>query len=247
MSDMDRAGSNSIEELFGAEFAKELNSLLEQEPEKNSAQAPAAQPSEPPQKGDTEEETVQSLFLGYLHDITVILSVLLLIFPLLFRVVQVNGTSMNKTLYNGDYLLLLSSTFYNNPKRGDVIVASKQSFDNGKPIIKRVIATEHQIVDIDFKQGIVTVDGVVLDEPYILEPTHIYEGVNFPLVVPDGCLFVMGDNRNDSKDSRSPQIGMIDTREVVGKVLLLFLPGTNMAGSTLGLMPFDISRIGVID
>ena len=128
---------------------------------------------------------------------------------------------------DGDYLLLLSSTFYHNPKQGDIIVASKDSFKNGEPIIKRVIATEGQEVNIDFGRGIVDVDGGPLDEPYITAPTTLFEGVSFPLVVDKGCVFVMGDNRNDSKDSRSPEIGLVDKREIIGKAVLLVLPGKN--------------------
>jgi len=138
-------------------------------------------------------------------------------------------------------LLLLSNTFYKDPKAGDIIVASKESFENGAPIVKRVIATENQIVDIDFVNGIVKVDGVVLDEPYISSQTTLPEGMTFPLVVEKGCIFVLGDNRRDSKDSRSPEIGLIDTRQVVGKVIFLFLPGTNH-----GFAERDFGRIGVV-
>lgn len=166
-------------------------------------------------------------FLSYLHDVACLLAGLVMVFLLLFRVVVVSGTSMNSTLLDGDYLLVLSNTFYQNPQRGDIIVASKQSFDDGAPIVKRVIATEGEKVDIDFKSGIVYVNDVALDEPYTLTPTNEYEGITFPLVVDEGCLFVMGDNRNGSKDSRHPDIGLIDKREVLGKVFFLFFPGTN--------------------
>ena len=184
----------------------------------------------------------QGTLLMYLHDLVYLLSGLILVFLLLFRVVVVSGTSMNNTLMDGDYLLLLSSTFYQDPQQGDIIVASKESFDNGAPIVKRVIATEGQVVDIDFDAGIVYVNGVALDEPYTLTPTDNYEGTGFPLEVPDGCLFVLGDNRNGSKDSRHPEIGFIDKREVLGKVFFLLLPGTNH-----GEEEKDFGRIGVVD
>lgn len=166
----------------------------------------------------------------------------LLIFAFLFRVVVVSGPSMNATLLNGDYIILLSNTFYKDPKAGDVIVASKHSFDDGEPIIKRVIATEGQQVDIDFENGIVYVDGNAIKEPYINAPTNLYEGVSFPLTVEEGCLFVMGDNRNKSKDSRSPDIGLIDRREVIGKALFLVFPGKENVESTR-----DFGRIGGIN
>lgn len=185
----------------------------------------------------------QVTLVSYLHDLVFMLAILIVTFLLLFRVVVVSGTSMNNTLYNGDYLLLLNNVFYHDPQYGDIIVASKESFDDGAPIVKRVIATEGQTVDIDFDKGIVYVDGMALDEPYTMTPTNVDEGMSFPLVVDEGCLFVMGDNRNGSKDSRSPEIGLVDKREIIGKVLLLFLPGTNTERSPREL---DWSRVGLI-
>jgi len=163
--------------------------------------------------------------LSYLRDFVLWLTGVLLIFILLFRVVVVSGPSMNTTLTNGDYIILLSNVFYGQPKQGDVIVASKASFKSGEPIIKRVIATEGQYVDIDFDLGVVFVDGIPLDEPYTLTPTNLQEGTQFPLTVDEGCIFVMGDNRNESKDSRDPEIGLIDCRQVLGKAIFLLMPG----------------------
>jgi len=184
--------------------------------------------------------------LMYLHDLVYLLSAVVLIFILLFRVVVVSGTSMNDTLMDGDYLLLMGNMFYRDPQQGDIIVASKESFDNGAPIVKRVIATEGQWVDIDFKAGIVYVGEdqehmVPLDEPYTKTPTTLQEGVTFPLQVSEGCIFVLGDNRDGSRDSRDPVIGLIDEQEVLGKVLFLFVPGTNK-----GQVAMDFGRIGVI-
>ena len=206
--------------------------------------APAEQQQEQkPRRTETKEDQMpwQKSLVLYMHDIVLLFSAVIVIFLLFFRVVVVSGTSMNNTLYDGDFLLLISNAFYKEPKAGDVIVASKKTFDNGAPIVKRVIATEGQIVDIDFERGIVYVDNVALEEPYIKNLTTMYEGVNFPLLVEEGCIFVLGDNRGDSKDSRSPEIGLIDTRQVVGKVIFLFLPGTNR-----GHEKFDLGRIGVV-
>lgn len=180
----------------------------------------------------------------YLHDVIYYLIVILVLFLLLFRVVVVSGTSMNMTLYNGDYLLLLSNTFYRNPQQGDIVVISKESFDNGAPIVKRVIATEGQTVNIDFALGIVYVDGKALEEDYVNSPTNTRGAVAFPVTVPEGCVFVMGDNRNGSRDSRYVEIGMIDKREILGKAIFLFLPGTNTEADP---RPRDYSRIGVIN
>ena len=173
------------------------------------------------------KDSWQANFLMYIYDLVRLLAVIVLVSMLLFRVVVVSGPSMYDTLMDGDYLLVLSNLFYQEPKHGDVIIISKESFDDGKPIVKRVIATEGQTVDIDFQAGIVYVDDQPLDEPYTYTTTNLKEGVSFPLVVEEGCIFVLGDNRNASKDSRNPEIGLIDKHEVLGKVCVLFLPGTH--------------------
>ena len=182
----------------------------------------------------------QSLVL-YMQDLSHMLIVIMIVFLLLFRVIVVSGDSMKATLIDGDYLLCLSNVFYKNPQPGDVIIASKESFDDGAAIIKRVIATEGQIVDIDFDQGIVYVDGLPLEEDYILNLTTRSEGVIFPLIVEEGCIFVLGDNRGVSKDSRHPEIGLIDTRQVLGKAIFLMLPGVDEVTQTR-----DFHRTGVI-
>lgn len=177
----------------------------------------------------------------YFHDLVYMMITIMLVFLLLFRVIVVSGDSMYSTLWDGDFLLLLGNVFYQEPQRGDIVVISKKSFDDGKPIVKRVIATEGQTVNIDFAAGIVYVDGNALEEPYIRDLTYVYEGVNFPLTVAEGCIFVLGDNRPVSRDSRSPEIGQIDKREVLGKALVLMLPGTNH-----GKLPRQMGRIGVV-
>lgn len=178
-------------------------------------------------KNPQEKLTWQQSVVLYLNDLTYMLIAIVLIFLLLFRVIVVSGDSMKQTLIDGDYLLLLSNVFYREPQPGDIIVASKDSYDNGSAIIKRVIATEGQIVDIDFEHGIVYVDGLPLEEPYINNLTTRQEGILFPLIVEEGCIFVLGDNRDVSKDSRHPEIGLIDTREVLGKALFLMVPGVD--------------------
>lgn len=199
------------------------------------------------EKEPEEKPSWKKTLLVYAHDILYLLAALVVL-SLVLRVVVVNGTSMNSTLKDGDYLLVLSNVFYRNPKQGDVIVASKETFDNGAPIVKRVIATEGQVVDIDFGEGVVYVNGVALDEPYTLTPTSLYEGIDFPLIVGDNCVFVLGDNRNGSRDSRHPDIGLIDKREIIGKVIFLFIPGTN--GTDYAGNPKesrDFSRIGAVN
>ena len=177
----------------------------------------------------------------YLHDLVMYVSVIIVVFLLLFRIIVVSGDSMNSTLLDGDYLLLISNSFYREPAQGDIVVVSKQKFDEGAPIVKRVIAVEGQIVDIDFENGIVYVDGLPLDEPYINTPTNRQEGMAFPILVEKGCYFVLGDNRNKSKDSRHPDIGLVDRREILGKAIFLVLPGSDD-----GMSPRDFGRIGAI-
>ena len=180
----------------------------------------------------------------YLHDLVHLLAVVLIVFVLLFRIVIVDGSSMYSTLRDGDWLLVAGRVFYKEPQPGDIIVASKESFNFGEPIIKRVIATEGQKVDIDFEAGIVYVDGVALDEPYTYTATNIEEGIVFPIEIAEGCIFVMGDNRNNSRDSRDPSIGMLDKREVLGKAIFLIMPGT---GEKSNSGPRELGRIGVVN
>jgi len=189
---------------------------------------------------DQKEESWQKSVLLYLHDLVYMLAAVMLVFLLLFRMVIVSGSSMYDTLHDGDWLILISNVFYQDPEYGDIIVATKDSYHDGEAIVKRVIATEGQIVDIDFNAGIVYVDGVALEEPYTHTPTNMQEGLTFPLLVRDNCIFAMGDNRNDSKDSRHPDIGLIDKREILGKAVFLMVPGSDENNQR------DFKRIGVL-
>ena len=189
---------------------------------------------------DTSLSWEQNIVL-YLKDLLSVLIGMVIVFLLFFRVIVVSGSSMYDTLIDGDYLLLVRGIFYQEPEQGDIIVASKKSHDGGAPVIKRVIATEGQTVDIDFVQGIVYVDGLPLEEDYTYTPTNIEEGMDFPLLVEENCIFAMGDNRNVSKDSRHPDIGLIDQREILGRAVFLVIPGTDEGKSGP-----DYSRIGAI-
>ena len=191
---------------------------------------------------EEKKESWQKSILLYLHDLIYMLAGIMIAFLLVFRLVIVSGDSMYSTLWDGDWLLVLSNTFYREPEYGDIIVASKDSFNSGEPIIKRVIATEGQTVDTDFVSGVVFVDGTPLREDYAFTRTNVEEGMDFPLVVEEGCVFAMGDNRNESKDSRHPAIGQIDKREIMGKALFLFYPG---AHEDTNVRDFD--RIGALN
>ena len=179
--------------------------------------------------------------LEYAHDMAYILAAVLLLFTFLVRIVVVSGDSMFDTLVDGDYLLLFNNPICGELAQGDIVVASMDRFKDGEPIVKRVIATEGQTEDIDFQEGIVYVDGTSLKEPYTFTGTNISEGMTFPLVVEEGCLFLMGDNRNESMDSRNPTIGLVDQREILGKAVFLLLPGD---GTWKHPVERDFTRIG---
>lgn len=212
---------------------EEIRPLLEEQPENDK--------SEKIDQKKREQQDFKKNILLYFHDLACLLCGMMLILLLCFRAVIVEGDSMNSTLIDGDYLLLLNNIFYTDPQPGDIVVAAKESFRDGEPIIKRVIAIEGQVVDIDFDKGIVYVDGVALDEPYVYSPTTNSEGVRFPLTVEKGCVFVMGDNRSFSRDSRYPEIGQIDRRQLLGKAIFLLLPGTDG-----GTSPRKFYRIGAL-
>ncbi len=150
--------------------------------------------------------------------------VLVLIFSFFFRIIQVDGSSMVPTLVNGDKLIVWGAGY--TPQRGDVVIVDSYT-SYGKPLVKRVIAkggdTLHRLCDP--VRGLV--NGEVLQEDYIAEPTYLGYDVTFPYTVPEGTVFVMGDNRNQSLDSRSTYVGCIDERDILGKVLVCFMPFTD--------------------
>lgn len=163
-----------------------------------------------------------------LSDVVVCLVFVTVLFVFAIRLVGVVGDSMYPTLHNGDKLTLLSNFLYE-PEVGDIVVLQALTYDDD-PIVKRIIADEGQTIDINFSTGEVTVDGIILDEPYINTPTTRAEGTEFPITVPENCIFVMGDNREHSTDSRYPDIGCIDKRYILGKALQIVLPFEHFGG-----------------
>ena len=184
-------------------------------------------------KGRDLYEWVQSLVGSVL--------VVVAIFTFVIRMMGVDGHSMLNTLQHGDRLLVVNSMLYHDYKYGDIVILRKNGVFDDDPIVKRVIAVEGQTVDIDFAEGIVYVDGEALEEDYIREPTYTAKGTEFPLTVPEGSIFVMGDNRNGSSDSRDYRLGTVDTRYVIGKAAFLIFPGPDYETEKR-----DFKRIGVI-
>lgn len=189
------------------------------------------------------EEQQEKKKLSFLWDMLDILEaafstifVFMMVFTFLLRPVTVDGSSMEPTLYDNDRLLIMTTLL--EPKNGSIVVIDNQkgglfaddaetvpyeSKGLGIVLVKRVIATEGQEIDIDFDNGTVTVDGKVQDEPYIKAPTTFDGGAfTYPFRVPEGYLFVMGDNRLGSTDSRSPAVGLIPENEILGVAVLRY-------------------------
>ena len=164
-----------------------------------------------------------------------------LVFTFLLRIERVDGPSMRETLQDGDVLLAVNRSLAGNLRAGDIVIVRKEHFEDGKPIVKRVIATQGQTVDIDFGEGTVYVDGTALEEDYTREPTWLDEGLAFPVTVPENCVFLLGDNRNNSKDSRYPDLGPVDVRSIIGKAVILAFPG-----KTEQTQRRELARIGLL-
>ncbi len=173
--------------------------------------------------------SLKSELFEWLETVAFSLVAVVLVFTFIFRIVGVDGKSMQNTLQDGDRLII-SHLFYQ-PKAGDIVVVTQPNAVN-KPLIKRIIALGGQTVDIDTERGLVYVDGVVINEPYIKEPTVRIPNppMTFPYTVPEGKVFVMGDNRNNSLDSRSTDVGPIDERYILGKAIFRIFPLNRLGG-----------------
>lgn len=176
-------------------------------------------------KVDSESKKKTPLAVSMLFDITDSVKgailVVFLVFVLVFRAVGVDGSSMEPTLHDKDWVAVAGTV--TKFERGDIVIIN-QPWERNVPIVKRVIAVGGDTININFEQREVYVNGIKLDEPYILEPTWLSYDVDFPLTVDEGKIFVMGDNRNDSIDSRSSRIGLIDERYVLGKAIARIYP-----------------------
>lgn len=202
-----------------------------------------AAPEETAESSEEDAETGGGL-KGFLQDVVEIVEtmlvsvfVVLIAFTYLIRPVTVEGRSMNPTLLDQDKLVMFR-LFYQ-PQQGDIVVVNNRKghvfdendrikeseFSLNEAIIKRVIAVEGQMVNVDERAGIVYVDGVALDEPYINEPTTSNDGAFiYPITIPEGYVFVMGDNRNHSTDSRNSAVGLVPVEDVLGKTFFRYAP-----------------------
>lgn len=176
----------------------------------------AREPEEPESLGRELYYMLENLVIG--------LAVLILLFSFVGRIIVVDGTSMVPTLQDRDLMVVRSIGY--TPRQGDVVVLTQRSYSD-QALVKRVIATGGQSVLIDYTAGTVSVDGVVLDEPYINE-AMMPKGDITAITVPEGCLFVMGDNRNHSLDSRFYEVGIVDERSVLGQAIFVVFPFSSL-------------------
>ena len=201
----------------------------ESEVERSWENAPAPEggpePDQPESRGGKarkEASDGRDLYLN-IRVLVIMMTTFVLMFTFVARIIVVSGASMENTLHGGDLMLVWSLGYA--PRQGDVVVVTQESYQEDS-IVKRVIALEGQTVDIDYYTGTVYVDGKPLKEDYIKEEMLVPsygEGVNH-VTVPEGCIFVMGDNRNHSADSRLPMIGIVDERCVIGRGVAVVFP-----------------------
>lgn len=170
-----------------------------------------------------EQATLGQSLYSWLQAVAPVIIGIVLVFTFVGRLTPVDGPSMEPTLWHGDMMVVRSLGY--TPKQGDVVVLTKPFENITGPIVKRVIAVGGQTVEIDYAANTIYVDGEEIHQDYILEPMEQKSWQTISTItVPEGEVFVMGDNRNVSNDSRNPDLGTVDTRYILGKAELVLFP-----------------------
>lgn len=193
---------------------------------KATAEKSGVSNTEAESEADFDEENQQEVKFSLKREIiswakTLLVSIVIvgLIITFVGRMMKVEGTSMEPTLHNSDRII--TTNIHGDFKHGDIVVIKRK---NDTSIVKRVIAVEGDTIDIDFETGSVFLNGMILDEPYINEATLRNVDFSGPATVPTDHVFVMGDNRNHSDDSRNSKIGMVDEKNIFGQVIFRVFP-----------------------
>jgi len=181
------------------------------------------------EKKKTQNTSTAAELFFWAQALTIALAALVCCNTFFFRLSGVVGSSMENTLHERDQLILQIAG-YNQPERGDIVVCTSDAF-GGEALVKRVIAVEGDIVDIS-DDGYMIVNGKELYEPYAKEPINDFHrgNQNYPLIIEEDHLFVVGDNRNRSSDSRVTDVGQIEEARVIGKVLFRIFPFNKIGG-----------------
>jgi len=209
--------------------------LPDMEPEESAAENSPAPPkpservSPPDPEQPKSDHSYKVEIYDWIQSIVSTIIVVMLLFFFVGRQISVEGPSMNQTLHDTDRILITQQ--YTAPKNGDIVIIHTAHYGD-TPIVKRVIAVAGQTIDYDYATSTVYVDGVALDEPYINNPPMRSWIADFSgeMTVPEGFVFVMGDNRNESTDSRSDSVGFVDTRNIVGTVHMIVFPAKDGFG-----------------
>ena len=152
--------------------------------------------------------------------IALLFAAVCILFNMVFRLIYVDGESMMPTLENGDWIAACRPAHVD---RGEIVLTNTDNAHHAR-LIKRVIAFGGETVDIDYDTGTVFINGAALEEPYLTDKTIAGGDVTFPLTVPQGCVFLLGDNRVNSVDSRYSEIGCVPQSDLIGPVVMRLLP-----------------------